>query len=70
MASAITAAFGPGAPAPKVTGRFRPGDVRHVFASPERARRVLGFTASVPFGPGMAEFATAPLRAPAATTPS
>jgi dTDP-L-rhamnose 4-epimerase len=65
MAAAITAAFGPGAPAPRVTGRFRAGDVRHVFASPDRARRVLGFAARVPFAPGMAEFATAPLREPA-----
>jgi dTDP-L-rhamnose 4-epimerase len=62
MASAITAAFGPAAPAPRVTGRFRAGDVRHVFASPDRARRVLGFVAEVPFAPGMTEFATAPLR--------
>ncbi|NUO61680.1 MAG: NAD-dependent epimerase/dehydratase family protein [Hamadaea sp.] len=44
-------------PEPVVTGRFRAGDVRHIVASPERARRELGFTAAIPFEEGMAEFA-------------
>ncbi|HEY8582628.1 MAG TPA: NAD-dependent epimerase/dehydratase family protein [Capillimicrobium sp.] len=48
-----------------VTGRFRLGDVRHVFASPARARDVLGFTAREGFADGMAEFARAQLRSPA-----
>lgn len=48
---------------PEVTGRFRPGDVRHVVASPDLAARELGFTAAVDPGPGLADFATAPLRA-------
>jgi dTDP-L-rhamnose 4-epimerase len=48
---------------PEVTGGFRPGDVRHVVASPELARRELGFTASVHPDTGLADFATAPLRA-------
>ncbi|MGH9001302.1 MAG: NAD-dependent epimerase/dehydratase family protein [Acidimicrobiia bacterium] len=65
MAEAISAAFGPDAPRPVVTGGYRPGDVRHVFASPERARVGLGFSAQVPFAAGMAEFARAPLREPA-----
>ncbi|MEV4509224.1 NAD-dependent epimerase/dehydratase family protein [Dactylosporangium sp. NPDC049525] len=52
-----------GGPPPVVTGEFRAGDVRHVVASPERARRELGFTASVAFDAGIAEFAHAPLRA-------
>jgi dTDP-L-rhamnose 4-epimerase len=60
MAEALSAAFG--GPPPTVTGEFRAGDVRHVVASPERARRELGFTASVSFHDGMKEFATAPLR--------
>jgi dTDP-L-rhamnose 4-epimerase len=60
MAEALSGAFG--GPAPEVTGQFRAGDVRHVVASPERARRELGFTASVPFAAGIDEFATAPLR--------
>jgi dTDP-L-rhamnose 4-epimerase len=50
------------APAPVVTGRFRLGDVRHVFASPARASRALGFNARVAFDAGIKEFATAPLR--------
>ena len=60
MANALADAFG--GPAPEVTGRFRAGDVRHVVASPDRARRELGFAARVPFAAGIAEFATAPLR--------
>jgi dTDP-L-rhamnose 4-epimerase len=64
MAWALTTAFGPGAPTPEVTGEFRPGDVRHVFASTERAGRRLGFTAQVDSAAGMAEFAHAPLRRP------
>ncbi|MEZ5095075.1 MAG: NAD-dependent epimerase/dehydratase family protein [Nocardioides sp.] len=55
-----------GGPAPVVTGEYRPGDVRHVVASPERARRELGFTAAVGPADGLPEFATAPLRAPSA----
>jgi dTDP-L-rhamnose 4-epimerase len=50
-------------PVPVVTGEFRLGDVRHVFASAERAARELGFAAREDFDAGMAEFATAPLRA-------
>lgn len=65
MAEALSAAFGPTARAPSVTGRFRLGDVRHVFASTHRATEVLGFRANVPFDRGMVEFAAAPLRAPA-----
>ena len=49
--------------APEVTGGFRPGDVRHVVASPDLARRELGFTAEVDPATGLREFATAPLRA-------
>jgi len=36
--------------------------VRHVFASPQRAEKILGFRAGVPFAQGVAEFATAELR--------
>ena len=63
MASALTAASGPRAPRPVTTGQFRLGDVRHVFASPERARSELGFDAREDFEAGMREFALAPLRA-------
>jgi dTDP-L-rhamnose 4-epimerase len=64
MALALSAAYGPGSPRPKVTGGFRLGDVRHVFAATDRASDVLGFRAEVPFARGMIEFARAPLRAP------
>ena len=60
--AALARAVDPALP-PVVTGEWRAGDVRHVFASPERAarrarlpRRARTSTA------GMREFATAPLR--------
>jgi dTDP-L-rhamnose 4-epimerase len=62
MATALGRAI-PGSPEPVVTGEWRAGDVRHVFASAERASRELGFTASEGFDAGMREFATAELRA-------
>lgn len=62
MAQALAASF-PGAREPVVTGEFRRGDVRHVFASTRRASAALGFTAAEDFRAGMAEFAHAPLRA-------
>ena len=49
--------------APEVTGGYRLGDVRHVVASPERARAELGFAAEIAPERGLGEFATAPLRA-------
>jgi dTDP-L-rhamnose 4-epimerase len=64
MAAALTRAFGVGAPEPQVTGEYRLGDVRHVFATTERASRDLGFDAREDFEHGMAEFSRAPLRAP------
>jgi dTDP-L-rhamnose 4-epimerase len=57
VAAALTRAFGPGAPAPVVTGGFRPGDVRHVVASPDRAAASLGFRAEVGLDEGMADLA-------------
>jgi len=62
MAETVADALGPGAPRPKVVGRWRPGDVRHVFAATELARERLGFSARVGFPEGMTEFARAPLR--------
>jgi len=62
MADALADAAGPDAPRPLITGQYRLGDVRHVFASAERAERVLGFKAREDFRAGMAEFAAAPLR--------
>lgn len=63
MAQALADAVGPQAPRPVTTGEFRLGDVRHVFASAERAKRGLGFQATENFSAGMAEFAHASLRA-------
>ena len=57
MAEALATAFGPAAPRPEVVGGWRPGDVRHVFASPDRARADLDFAAEVDFADGMRELA-------------
>ncbi|GIH14999.1 NAD-dependent epimerase/dehydratase family protein [Rugosimonospora africana] len=54
-------------PAPVTVGGARAGDVRHVVASPQRAESLLGFRATVGFDAGVAEFATAELREPAAS---
>lgn len=65
MASELARAF-EGGMEPKITGEFRLGDVRHIVASPRAAASALGFTATTGFADGMAEFAHAELRAPAA----
>jgi len=62
MAAALCLAAGPAGPAPAITGQYRLGDVRHVFASAKRAAAQLGFVAQEEFLAGMAEFAGAPLR--------
>lgn len=66
MAAALARATprGPGQATiePAVTGAFRIGDVRHVFASPAAAKKALGFVARMGFEEGMADFANAPLR--------
>ncbi|HWG01974.1 MAG TPA: NAD-dependent epimerase/dehydratase family protein [Trebonia sp.] len=65
MAHQLAMAFG-GSITPKITGEYRLGDVRHIVASPEAAAAGLGFRAQVDFRDGVAEFARAALRAPAA----
>jgi dTDP-L-rhamnose 4-epimerase len=60
LAAALAAAVG--APAPVVTGEYRIGDVRHIFASPERLIAELPWRPQVGFETGMKEFATAPMR--------
>ncbi|MBL7498960.1 SDR family NAD(P)-dependent oxidoreductase [Frankia sp. CNm7] len=60
MAHALARAFG--GPMPVVTGQYRTGDVRHIVASSDRARDLLGYQAAVPFDEGMAAFARDPLR--------
>jgi dTDP-L-rhamnose 4-epimerase len=62
VAELLAEAAGADAPRPTVTGEFRLGDVRHVFADPARAREELGFEAAVDLATGMAAFATAELR--------
>jgi dTDP-L-rhamnose 4-epimerase len=59
---ARTLAAATGAPAPVITGEYRIGDVRHIFASPERAIRELNWRPAVEFDAGIKEFATAPMR--------
>lgn len=59
LAAALALAHG--GPEPRVTGGYRLGDVRHIVAAPDRARRELGFSASVAFADGTAEFAAAPV---------
>jgi dTDP-L-rhamnose 4-epimerase len=62
MARAITRAVDPERE-PVVTGEWRAGDVRHVFASVAAAAERLGLRACEDFDAGMREFAAAPLRA-------
>jgi dTDP-L-rhamnose 4-epimerase len=62
MATALAGAFD-GELEPIVTGDFRLGDVRHVFAATDLAAQALGFIPREEFADGMAEFAGAPLRA-------
>ncbi len=62
MAEALADAFGNGAPRPEVTGDFRLGDVRHVFADSSAIWNLMGDPGPVPFDEGVREFATAPLR--------
>jgi dTDP-L-rhamnose 4-epimerase len=62
LASALTAAVAPDR-GPVVTGEWRAGDVRHVFASASAAAERLGFRAAEDFETGMRELAAAPLRA-------
>ncbi|MBL7491494.1 SDR family NAD(P)-dependent oxidoreductase [Frankia sp. AgB1.9] len=61
MAGALASAFG--GPRPVVTGQYRVGDVRHIVASSDRARELLGYRAAVTFEAGMTAFAHDPLRA-------
>jgi dTDP-L-rhamnose 4-epimerase len=54
MATALGRGFDSVAPA-RVTGHYRLGDVRHVFASPQRAEEVLGWRAVIDLGQGLHE---------------
>jgi dTDP-L-rhamnose 4-epimerase len=57
LARALHALAYPAAPKPIVTGEFRVGDVRHIFADPGRAARELGFRAQEDFTDGIIELA-------------
>lgn len=57
LAQTLQAVAFPTAPQPEVTGEFRLGDVRHVFADPTRAAQRLGFRAREDFTAGLAELA-------------
>jgi dTDP-L-rhamnose 4-epimerase len=59
LANALADAFGTEAPRPEVTGDFRLGDVRHVFASPRRAEEILDFKSIEEFEPGIRELVAA-----------
>ncbi|MDQ3145537.1 MAG: NAD-dependent epimerase/dehydratase family protein [Actinomycetota bacterium] len=59
LAEALADTQGPGAPRPEVTGAYRLGDVRHIVASPRRARQLLGFKARIRFAEGVAALAEA-----------
>jgi dTDP-L-rhamnose 4-epimerase len=54
LAMAMSDAAGGGV-RPRITRRWRLGDVRHVFASPARARDLLGWSATKTFDDGVAE---------------
>jgi dTDP-L-rhamnose 4-epimerase len=68
MAVALRAGFvESGVSEPVVSGAYRIGDVRHITASPHRARRLLGFDPVVSFASGMRAFAAVELRQSAAS---
>jgi dTDP-L-rhamnose 4-epimerase len=55
LARALHRALAPDGPTPVVTGEYRLGDVRHVFADASRATATLGFTAHEDLDAGLAE---------------
>jgi dTDP-L-rhamnose 4-epimerase len=60
LATALAATAG--APAPLITGEFRIGDVRHIFATPDRIIAELGWAPAIPFEAGIASFASGAMR--------
>ncbi len=60
LAAALATAAG--APAPLITGEYRIGDVRHIFAAPDRVMAELGWAPRVPFAAGIASFAAGAMR--------
>jgi len=66
VAQSLAAALG--GPPPRVNGKWRNGDVRHVVASPDQAARLLGFRALIEPADGFHDFAAAPLRGSSAVS--
>jgi dTDP-L-rhamnose 4-epimerase len=67
MAAALSAATA--GPAPRVTGEYRLGDVRHITASAARIAQDLAWTPKVSFAEGVTTFSTAPLRGASPSLP-
>jgi dTDP-L-rhamnose 4-epimerase len=63
LADALCRNASDGSLEPRIVGGYRLGDVRHVFAATDAIRERLGFQPEVNFAVGVAELATAPLRA-------
>lgn len=61
LATGLSDAFGASID-PQIVGKYRLGDVRHVFASPAKANRDLGWSASVSPDVGIKSFASEELR--------
>lgn len=69
LARGLCDALAPGI-APRVTGAYRAGDARHVFASIDKARAALRYEPSIPFEEGIEAFARESVRdAPREVTP-
>ena len=68
LATTLSAALD--GPTPVITGEYRLGDVRHITADSSRARRELGWAPEHGFEGAVADFARAPLRAPAGPSTS
>jgi len=62
MAEMVADGVGAEALAPQITGTWRPGDVRHIIGSPQRAADVLDWRGEIDLEVGMKEFASDPLR--------
>jgi dTDP-L-rhamnose 4-epimerase len=60
LACALAAAMG--GPPPRVTGRYRLGDVRHIIADTGLLQRELGWRPACDFESAVRQFAAAPLR--------
>ena len=60
---ATALAVSAGGRAPVITGEYRAGDVRHIFASSAKGERELGLGPRIAFADGIRELCAAPMRA-------